>query len=81
MDLPENVSFEVAGTIPTTWLTAIRCLERGVYPYGSSAFTSQHTALVTNGTGAVGNAVLQICKALGAKAISLARNADRAKLV
>ncbi len=71
--LPDALSHEAAATMPTTFLTAARSLDVvGLRPGG--------TFLVNNGTGAVGNALIQLAKAAGAsKILVAARNAQRAR--
>jgi len=73
VQLPDMLSDEAAATMPTTFLTAARALE-------VAAFRPGGTVLVTNGTGAVGNAVIQLARAAGAaKVLVAARNAERAR--
>jgi NADPH2:quinone reductase len=71
--LPNALGFEAAATMPTTFLTAARAMDAVGFRPGSSL-------LVTNGTGAVGNALIQLARASGAsKVLVAARNAQRAR--
>jgi NADPH2:quinone reductase len=71
--IPDTLADEAAGTMPTTFLTAARSLEAANFRPGG-------TVLLTNGTGAVGNALIQLALASGAaKVLVAARNAERAR--
>lgn len=67
-----KASTESLATVPTSFLTASRALELAKCEEGKSV-------LVTNGTGAVGNAVIQLARLQGASTvIALARTSNKA---
>lgn len=63
---PRNVSWEQAGTIPLTGLTAYQCLVNVLQ------VEEGQTVLIHGGSGGVGSYAVQIAKAAGARAIATA---------
>jgi NADPH2:quinone reductase len=65
-ELPDEVSFEDASTLPVAGLTALRSLERGGY-------IVDKRVLVTGASGGVGRFALQLAKLGGARVTAYAR--------
>jgi NADPH:quinone reductase len=68
-ELPGEVSFEQAATLPVAGLTALRALEIGGYVVGKRV-------LVTGASGGVGRFAIQLAKLAGAHVTAIARRAD-----
>lgn len=73
-ELPDDVSFAQAATLPVAGLTALHAVERGVRLLGSNV-------LVTGASGGVGLFALQLARLSGASVYGLFRNADYEGLV
>jgi NADPH:quinone reductase-like Zn-dependent oxidoreductase len=73
-ELPENVSFEVASTLPVAGLTALHSLYKGGFLVGKSV-------LVTGATGGTGDFTIQLAKLAGAKVVALTRSKERESIV
>jgi NADPH:quinone reductase len=69
-ELPEQVSFEAASTLPVAGLTALRALEVGGPLLG-------RRVLVTGAAGGVGRFAIQLAKRAGAHVTGVVRNAER----
>ncbi len=67
--LPDEVSFAQAATLPVAGLTALRSLEIGGYVVGKRV-------LVTGASGGVGRFAIQLAKLAGAHVTAIARRAD-----
>lgn len=65
-ELPDEVSFEQAATLPVAGLTALRALEVGGFVLGKDV-------LVTGASGGVGRFAIQLAKLAGARVTALAR--------
>lgn len=65
-ELPDEVSFEQAATLPVAGMTALRALELGGFVLGERV-------LVTGGSGGVGRLAIQLAKLGGAHVTALAR--------
>jgi len=70
-ELPENVSFAQAATLPVAGVTALRALE-------ISGFVLGKRVLVTGASGGVGRFAVQLASRAGARVTAVARNAERA---
>jgi len=68
-ELPADVSFEQAATLPVAGLTALRALEVGGFLVGKRV-------LVTGASGGVGRFALQLAKLAGAHVTGLARRTE-----
>jgi NADPH:quinone reductase-like Zn-dependent oxidoreductase len=68
-ELPENVSFEDASTLPVAGITALESLDRGGNPLG-------RRVLVTGASGGVGTLAIQLAKQAGAHVTALARRQE-----
>lgn len=68
-ELPEQVSFEQASTLPVAGLTALRSLELG-------GFIVDKRVLVTGASGGVGRFAIQLAKLAGARVTAVARRTD-----
>ena len=64
--LPEDISFEAASTLPVAGLTALRAIERGGFVLGKQV-------LVTGASGGVGRFAIQLAKLGGAHVTAVAR--------
>ena len=73
-ELPENVSFEEASTLPVAGLTALYALEEGGNLLGRSV-------LVTGASGGAGHFGLQLARAAGARVVGLVRREEHTCLV
>jgi NADPH:quinone reductase len=73
-ELPENVSFEVASTLPVAGLTALHSLYKGGFLVGKRI-------LVTGATGGTGDFTIQLAKLGGANVVALTRSQDREPIV
>jgi len=71
-ELPAEVSFEQAATLPVAGLTALRALE-------ISGFVLGKRVLVTGASGGVGRFAIQLAARAGAIVTAVSRNADRAR--
>jgi NADPH:quinone reductase len=69
-ELPDDVSFEAASTIPVAGLTALRALEVGGPLLG-------RRVLVTGAAGGVGRFAIQLAHRAGAHVTGVVRNAER----
>jgi NADPH:quinone reductase-like Zn-dependent oxidoreductase len=69
-ELPGNVSFEVASTLPVAGLTALHSLYKGGFLVGKKI-------LVTGATGGTGDFTIQLAKLGGATVVALVRSKDR----
>ncbi len=65
-ELPDNVSFEQAATLPVAGITALKTLDIGGNPLG-------RRVLVTGASGGVGRFAVQLAKGAGAHVTALAR--------
>jgi NADPH:quinone reductase-like Zn-dependent oxidoreductase len=70
--LPDNVSFEVASTLPVAGLTALYALDR-------AAGLNGRNVLITGASGGVGNIGIQIAAAGGARVTALVRQERHAQ--
>jgi NADPH:quinone reductase-like Zn-dependent oxidoreductase len=70
--LPDNVSFEVASTLPVAGLTALYALDR-------AAGLTGRNVLITGASGGVGNIGIQIAKQGGARVTALVRQERHAQ--
>jgi NADPH:quinone reductase len=68
-ELPEQVSFEQASTLPVAGLTALLSLELGGFIVGKRV-------LVTGASGGVGRFAIQLAKLAGAQVTAVARRTD-----
>jgi NADPH:quinone reductase-like Zn-dependent oxidoreductase len=68
-ELPENVSFEDAATLPVAGITALETLDIGGNPLG-------RRVLVTGASGGVGTFAIQLAKHAGAHVTALARRQE-----
>ena len=68
-ELPENVSFEQAATLPVAGITALETLDIGGNPLG-------RRVLVTGASGGVGTFAIQLAKHAGAHVTALARRQE-----
>ena len=73
-ELPENVSFEQAATLPVAGLTALYMLEKGGGLIGKSV-------LVTGASGGVGLFALKLARLAGARVVALVRREEHIGLV
>ena len=71
-ELPDEVSFEQAATLPVAGLTALRALEIAGFVLGKRV-------LVTGASGGVGRFAVQLAARAGAHVTAVSRNADRAR--
>jgi len=70
-ELPENVSFAQAATLPVAGVTALRALEICGFVLGKHV-------LVTGASGGVGRFAVQLASRAGASVTAVSRNAERA---
>ncbi|HEY1538714.1 MAG TPA: zinc-binding dehydrogenase [Solirubrobacteraceae bacterium] len=70
-ELPENVSFAQAATLPVAGVTALRALEIAGFVLGKRV-------LITGASGGVGRFAIQLAHRAGAHVTAVARNAGRA---
>jgi NADPH:quinone reductase len=68
-ELPDEISFEQAATLPVAGLTALRSLEIGGYLVGKRV-------LITGASGGVGRFAIQLAKLAGAHVTAVARRTD-----
>jgi NADPH2:quinone reductase len=68
-ELPDDVSFEQAATLPVAGLTALRALEVGGFVLGKRV-------LVTGASGGVGRFAIQLAKLAGAQVTAVARRTE-----
>lgn len=73
-ELPANVTFAQASTLPVAGLTAYHALKRGGLLLGKSV-------LVTGASGGVGNFAIQLARLSGAEVTAHIRQADQTELV
>ena len=73
-EVPQNVSFEQAGTLPVAGLMALYALEKGGGLVGKSV-------LVTGASGGVGLFALELARLTGAQVVALVRREEHAELV
>ncbi len=73
-ELPEDVSFEDAATLPVAGLTALYALEKGGNLQG-------RTVLVTGAAGGAGHFALQLARLSGARVVALVRRRENEALV
>lgn len=73
-ELPQNVSFEAAATLPVAGLTALYTLEKG-------GLLSGRGVLVTGASGGAGQFALQLARDAGARAVALVRREEHVELV
>ena len=71
-ELPDDVTFEQAATLPVAGVTALRALE-------ICGFVLAKRVLVTGASGGVGRFAVQLAARAGAHVTALARSADRAR--
>ena len=71
-ELPEEVSFAQAATLPVAGVTALRALELCGFVLGKRV-------LVTGASGGVGRLAVQLASRAGAHVTALSRNAERAR--
>ena len=71
-ELPENVSFAQAATLPVAGVTALRALE-------ICGFVLGKRVLVTGASGGVGRFAVQLAARAGARVTAVSRNAERAR--
>lgn len=69
-EIPENVTFAQAATLPVAGLTAFRALEKGGLLIG-------HRVLVTGASGGVGHIACELATYAGAEVTGVARNSAR----
>ncbi len=72
--LPQNVSFAQAATLPVAGLTAYRALSKGGLLLG-------RRVLITGATGGVGHFAVQLARQAGAHVVGTARRPERAAMV
>ena len=68
-ELPDEISFEQAATLPVAGLTALRALEIGGYIVGKRV-------LITGASGGVGRFAIQLAKLAGAHVTAVARRTE-----
>ena len=73
-ELPDNVSFAQASTLPVAGLTALHSLYKGGFLVGKPV-------LVTGATGGTGEFTIQLAKLGGARVVALSRSPDRASFL
>jgi NADPH:quinone reductase-like Zn-dependent oxidoreductase len=73
-ELPANVSFEQAATLPVAGLTALHSLYKGGFLLGRSV-------LVTGATGGTGDFACQLARLGGANVVATVRSQDRVEFV
>ncbi len=73
-ELPDNVSFEQAATLPIAGLTALYALEKGGVLLGRSV-------LVTGASGGAGHFAVQLARLSGARVVALVRRKEHEGLV
>ena len=73
-ELPEDVSFEQAATLPVAGLTALYALEKGGGLVGKSV-------LITGASGGVGLFALELARLAGAHVVALVRREEHTRLV
>ena len=73
-ELPENVSFEQAATLPVAGLTALYTLEKGGELLGRGV-------LVTGASGGAGHFAVQLARLSGARVVALVRREEHEQLV
>ncbi|GEO68278.1 zinc-dependent alcohol dehydrogenase family protein [Levilactobacillus acidifarinae] len=73
VQLPDNLDFAAAAALWVPYLTA--------YPVLTAALTVQSTVLITAATSTVGQAAIQMAKAVGATVIGTTRSAAKAQLL
>jgi NADPH:quinone reductase-like Zn-dependent oxidoreductase len=71
-ELPDEVSFAQAATLPVAGVTALRALE-------ICGFVLGKRVLVTGASGGVGRFAVQLASRAGARVTAVSRNADRAR--
>jgi NADPH:quinone reductase-like Zn-dependent oxidoreductase len=73
-EIPDNVSFAVASTLPVAGLTALYSLARG-------GLILAQNVLVTGATGGTGDFAIQLAKLAGAKVVATVRGQERVAAV
>jgi NADPH2:quinone reductase len=73
-ELPPNVSFEQAATLPVAGLTALHALYKGGFLLGKSV-------LITGATGGTGDFACQLARLGGANVVATVRSPDRVEFV
>lgn len=71
--IPDGLDVRVGATIPVTFGTA----DDALFEFGK--LKAGETVFITGGAGGVGLAAIQLAKAAGARVLSMARGADRAR--
>ena len=71
-ELPDEVSFAQAATLPVAGVTALRALE-------ICGFVLGKRVLVTGASGGVGRFAVQLASRAGARVTAVSRNAERAR--
>jgi NADPH2:quinone reductase len=72
-ELPHNVTFAQAATLPVAGLTALHALWKG-------GFLLESPILVTGATGGVGDYALQLARLVGARAVASVRRPEQVEL-
>ncbi len=72
-ELPEQVTFAQAATLPVAGLTALYCLDKGAGLLG-------RTVLITGASGGVGHFAVQLARHGGARVVAQVRTAQRAEV-
>jgi NADPH:quinone reductase-like Zn-dependent oxidoreductase len=73
-ELPDNVSFAQAATLPVAGLTALHSLYKG-------GFLLEQPVLITGATGGTGDFACQLAKLAGSRVVATVRSKDREKFV
>ena len=73
-ELPDDVSFEIASTLPVAGLTSLHSLYKGGFLAGKSV-------LVTGATGGTGDFTIQLAKLGGVTVVALVRSQNRVETV
>jgi len=71
--IPDNLSFDQASTLSVNYLTAWQAMHRTVQVQAGQ------TVVISGASGAVGYALVNVAKALGARPIGLVSSADKAE--
>jgi NADPH:quinone reductase len=73
-EIPDNVSFAQASTLPVAGLTALHSLYKGGFLVGKPV-------LITGATGGTGEFVIQLAKLGGARVVALSRSRERERFL
>ncbi|MDC0609834.1 zinc-binding alcohol dehydrogenase family protein [Vibrio sp.] len=71
VELPNNISLDEAAAIPINYVSAFQAIHR------VGQFKKEQTALISGASGSLGNALIQLVKAAGGKAIAVVSTSDK----